>query len=120
MQHYVADRVLVCERNSFQTAAAIAKIQQNRHSVAAMMRPVAATRHYPHGALFLATLFTVGSRKRNAGRKGSFETSSRPKGHFLFGNLPPIPRDWLEFYAQCARDYATLSTFVISTFPYVC
>ena len=28
-----------------------------------------------------------------------------PKGHFLLGNLAPVPRDWLEFYAQCARDY---------------
>jgi cytochrome P450 len=28
-----------------------------------------------------------------------------PKGHFLLGNLAPVSRDWLDFYAQCARDY---------------
>ena len=28
-----------------------------------------------------------------------------PKGHFLLGNLTPVSRDWLGFYAQCARDY---------------
>jgi cytochrome P450 len=28
-----------------------------------------------------------------------------PKGHFLLGNLGPVSRDWLGFYAQCARDY---------------
>ena len=28
-----------------------------------------------------------------------------PKGHFLLGNLAPVSHDWLDFYAQCARDY---------------
>ncbi|MGB7465261.1 MAG: cytochrome P450 [Candidatus Acidiferrum sp.] len=28
-----------------------------------------------------------------------------PKGHFLLGNLAAVSRDWLGFYAQCARDY---------------
>src|SRR3984893_14047028 len=28
-----------------------------------------------------------------------------PKGHFLLGNLTPFSRDWLDYYAQCARDY---------------
>jgi cytochrome P450 len=28
-----------------------------------------------------------------------------PKGHFLLGSLAPLSRDWLGFYAQCARDY---------------
>ena len=28
-----------------------------------------------------------------------------PKGHFLFGNLAAVSRDWLGFYAQCAREY---------------
>jgi cytochrome P450 len=28
-----------------------------------------------------------------------------PKGHFLLGSLAPLSRDWLRFYAQCARDY---------------
>lgn len=28
-----------------------------------------------------------------------------PKGHFLLGNLTLIYRDWLAFYARCAKDY---------------
>jgi cytochrome P450 len=28
-----------------------------------------------------------------------------PRGHFLLGNLAAVSRDWLGFYAQCARDY---------------
>lgn len=28
-----------------------------------------------------------------------------PKGHFLLGNLAAVSRDWLGFYAQCAREY---------------
>lgn len=28
-----------------------------------------------------------------------------PKGHFLLGNLGAVSRDWLGFYAQCAKDY---------------
>ena len=28
-----------------------------------------------------------------------------PKGHFLFGSLESVSRDWLGFYNQCARDY---------------
>src|SRR5258708_24772803 len=28
-----------------------------------------------------------------------------PKGHFLLGNLTAVSRDWLGFYAQCAREY---------------
>src|SRR5260370_20793365 len=27
------------------------------------------------------------------------------KGHFLLGNLAAVSRDWLGFYAQCAREY---------------
>jgi len=28
-----------------------------------------------------------------------------PKGHFLLGNLAAVSRDWLGFYARCARGY---------------
>lgn len=28
-----------------------------------------------------------------------------PKGHFLLGNLAAVSRDWLGFYARCAREY---------------
>ena len=28
-----------------------------------------------------------------------------PKGHFLLGNLAAVSRDWLGFYARCAKEY---------------
>jgi len=28
-----------------------------------------------------------------------------PKGHFLLGNLAAVSRDWLGFYAHCAKEY---------------
>ena len=28
-----------------------------------------------------------------------------PKGHFLLGNVAAVSRDWLGFYAQCAKEY---------------
>jgi cytochrome P450 len=31
-----------------------------------------------------------------------------PKGHFLFGNLTAISRDWLGFYSQCAKGYGDI------------
>jgi len=31
-----------------------------------------------------------------------------PKGHFLLGNLGAVSRDWLGFYAQCAKDYGDI------------
>jgi cytochrome P450 len=31
-----------------------------------------------------------------------------PKGHFLLGNLAAVSRDWLGFYAQCAKEYGDI------------
>lgn len=31
-----------------------------------------------------------------------------PKGHFLLGNLAAVSRDWLGFYARCAREYGDI------------
>jgi cytochrome P450 len=41
----------------------------------------------------------------NAVVRGSLRFPPGPKGHFLLGNLGPVSRDWLGFYAQCAREY---------------
>jgi len=37
--------------------------------------------------------------------KTSLRTPPGPKGHFLLGNLAAVSRDWLGFYARCAKEY---------------
>ena len=40
--------------------------------------------------------------------KRSLRPPPGPKGHFLLGNLAAVSRDWLGFYAQCAKDYGDI------------
>jgi cytochrome P450 len=37
--------------------------------------------------------------------KTSLPRPPGPKGHFLLGSLGAVSRDWLGFYAQCAKEY---------------
>ena len=37
--------------------------------------------------------------------KSSLKTPPGPKGHFLLGNLAAVSRDWLGFYARCAKEF---------------
>lgn len=37
--------------------------------------------------------------------KTSLRTPPGPKGHFILGNLAAVSRDWLGFYARCAKEY---------------
>jgi len=40
--------------------------------------------------------------------KSSLKSAPGPKGHFLLGNLGAVSRDWLGFYAQCAKDFGDI------------
>ena len=40
--------------------------------------------------------------------KSSLTFPPGPKGHFFLGNLGAVSRDWLGFYAQCAKDYGDI------------
>src|SRR5499427_238865 len=40
--------------------------------------------------------------------KGPLKAPPGPKGHFLLGNLGAVSRDWLGFYAQCAKDFGDI------------
>jgi cytochrome P450 len=40
--------------------------------------------------------------------KSSPRPAPGPKGHFLLGNLGAVSRDWLGFYAQCAKDFGDI------------
>src|SRR5499425_1083682 len=40
--------------------------------------------------------------------KTSLRTPPGPKGHFLLGNLAAVSRDWLGFYARCAKEYGDI------------
>ena len=37
--------------------------------------------------------------------KAALRPPPGPKGHFLLGNLAAVSRDWLGFYARCAKEY---------------
>src|SRR5258708_16918241 len=68
------------------------------------------------GGLFLVTLFAIAVIEGTTRTATMAEVSPSvvkhprrfppgPKGHFLLGNLAAVSRDWLGFYAQCAREY---------------
>ncbi|HKW56650.1 MAG TPA: cytochrome P450 [Candidatus Acidoferrum sp.] len=40
--------------------------------------------------------------------KSSLPSPPGPKGHFLLGNLAAVSRDWLGFYAKCAREFGDI------------